>query len=81
MVAGRGFPECLDAAENEGGLQSGLKDIAHALSLHGLHIAVRDKGADSPAHGVSGAVIGRNELMLRRQQLLEFVFPGLYFCL
>ena len=64
-VAGSGFPEGLDLPDGKGGLGHGPVDVAHALSLHGLHVAVSYQAADCPAKSVAGAVISLDQCVLR----------------
>ena len=52
-----------DAADGKGGPERRLENVADAFSLHGLHIAVCDQGADGSAYGIAGAVIGENQMV------------------
>ncbi len=79
LIPDGGFFKGFDAADGKGGPERRLENVADTLSLHGLHIAVGDQGADGPAHGVAGTVIGEDQVVFRRQQLLKLIFAGLYF--
>ena len=69
-VADGGFQKGLDAAYGKGGLKGGLVNIAHALSLHGLYIAVGGQLGERPPDGIPGAAVFLYQGMLRRKQLL-----------
>ena len=56
-VSRRRFPEALDFTDSKGGLFRRLVDIAYALALHGLYIAVSDQKAHSAAERVAGAAV------------------------
>ena len=81
VVACRGLGKGLDRAEGEGRLTGRLKDIAHALALHGLHIAFAHQLADRTAQGTPRAVQLGDQRVLARQQRLGRVFAGLNFVL
>ncbi len=76
VIADGGLPERFDAADGKSSLRGGPVDIPHALALHGLDISVCHKRTDGPAQRVAGAVVGLNQMVLRGQKLLEFIFTG-----
>ncbi len=57
MIAQSGFFERFDSSQSERSLLGWYKDIAYAFSLHGLDIAVHDKGADGAADGIAGTSV------------------------
>ena len=78
-VSRRRFPEALDFTDSKGGLFRRLVDVAHALALHGLYIAVTDKKTDRTAQGIAGTAIGLDQSVFGRQKFLIGKGVVLYF--
>lgn len=78
VAAGR-LLKGFDAADGEGRLIHRDKDIPHSFALDGLNIAVRDQTGDSPAQGIAGAFILRNQGIFGREELSLRKFAGFYF--
>ena len=72
-----GFLEGLDPAHSIGGLLHRPENIADALAVHGLDVAVRCQLGDRPAHGVAGAAVFPDEGVFRGKHLLIGVHFGL----
>lgn len=68
-VADGGLLKALDAADGVGGLVHGNENIAHALALDGLDVAVSDQAGDGPPQGVAGTAVYGNQGVFRGQQL------------
>ena len=78
VVARGGLRKGFDRTQGERRLPGRLEDVAHALALHGLHIALAHQLTDRAAQRVAGAVQLGDQHVFAGQQFLRRVFAGLY---